>query len=152
MRFIDTIVIHCAATTDGMDIGAEEIRKWHTDPKPEGNGWSDIGYHAVIRRNGSIEPGRPIERKGAHVKGHNANSIGICIVGGIRVVDGKTIAANNFTRAQFAGLRILIQMYKDQHPGIKRVLGHRDLDPGKACPSFSVRDWMATFEPEAWAA
>ena len=61
-----------------MDIGVKEIRKWHVDE----NKWSDIGYHDVIRRNGAIETGRPLEKPGAHAKGHNQNAIGICLVGG----------------------------------------------------------------------
>ncbi len=73
----DTIVIHCAATKPSMNIGAEEIKKWHVDER----GWADIGYHFVLDRNGVVCPGRPVEKAGAHSKGHNKNSIGLCIVG-----------------------------------------------------------------------
>lgn len=81
MREINLIVVHCTYSRPSMDIGVEEIRKWHV----EGNSWTDIGYHYVIRRDGTIEDGRPIERPGAHVKGHNSNSIGIAWVGGWRL-------------------------------------------------------------------
>src|SRR5690606_114532 len=77
-RFINLLVIHCAATTPLMDIGAKEIDVWHKQ-----RGWSKIGYHFVIRRNGVIEKGRDISEVGAHVEGYNKNSIGICMVGGI---------------------------------------------------------------------
>ena len=77
MRKIDTIVLHCSATPEGRAVSVPTIRKWHTDPKPKGRGWSDIGYHFVIGLKGEIWPGRPIGRKGTHVGGHNATSIGI---------------------------------------------------------------------------
>ena len=82
MRQIDHIIVHCSYTPPSMDIGAETIREWHTLPKPKGRGWSDIGYHWVIRRNGTVEAGRSEERAGAHAKGYNQDSIGICLIGG----------------------------------------------------------------------
>ena len=67
MRNIDRIVLHCSATPEGKDYSVETIRDWHVN----GRGWSDIGYHYVIRLDGSVELGRPIDKIGAHVKGHN---------------------------------------------------------------------------------
>ena len=78
MRKVNLLVIHCAATKPNMDIGRDEIDSWH-----KARGWSGIGYHYVIRRDGRIESGRPVEQAGAHASGYNANSIGICLVGGI---------------------------------------------------------------------
>jgi len=141
MRKIDLIVIHCAATPPEMDVGVEEIRKWHTDPKPVGNGWRDIGYHFVIRRNGLLEVGRAMQTPGAHAEGHNARSIGICLVGGVRREGTRLIAENNFTPAQWKELKRLILHLRDQFPHAK-IVGHRDLDRRKECPSFSVRDWL----------
>ena len=77
MREIDAIVIHCSYTPPSMDIGVREIYDWHVND----NGWKDIGYHYVIRRNGNIEIGRPEHTPGAHVAGHNHNTIGLCLVG-----------------------------------------------------------------------
>lgn len=94
------LVVHCAATKARMDIGAAEIRRWHKE-----KGWADIGYHYVIRRNGVLEVGRDESTVGAHAVGHNARSIGICLVGGI---DEQGHAENNFTPAQFAALRRLL--------------------------------------------
>ena len=127
------IVIHCADTYARMDIGAKEIRKWHV----EDNGWSDIGYHFVIRRDGTREIGRPIEAQGSHVKGFNSVSVGICLVGG-KGDDGK--ACNNFTKAQFDALWEVLQILRVHYPKAE-VVGHRDLNGGKQCPSFEVSKW-----------
>ena len=78
MRHINKVIIHCSATPEGRDISLDTIRQWHIK-----RGWSDIGYHYVILINGTIQEGRPVERAGAHCKGHNANSIGVCYVGGV---------------------------------------------------------------------
>ena len=134
MREIRRVIIHCSATKPGMDIGAAEIRKWHVD----GNGWNDIGYHYVIRRSGEIEKGRSEHIAGAHVAGHNGDSIGVCLVGGI---DDKGKPDANFTAAQWAALDHLVtQLTKVSYPGAT-VSGHRDWTDAKACPSFDVRAW-----------
>jgi len=73
MRNIDKIIIHCSATPIGVDFSAETIRDWHV----KGNKWDDIGYHYIVRLNGSLEYGRPVGISGAHCKGHNKHSIGI---------------------------------------------------------------------------
>jgi len=148
MRRITKIIIHCSATPPDMDVGVHEIRSWHTAPSPKGNGWADIGYHLVIRRDGLLEEGRPVARQGAHCAARSGNvaSIGICMVGGVRreTRAGKTVlvAEDNFTKAQWASLRNAVRVLLDAYPEIDTILGHRDLDPGKACPSFSVRDWL----------
>jgi len=133
MRQIGRIIIHCAATKPSMDIGAAEIRKWHVD----GNGWNDIGYHYVIRRSGEVERGRSEHVAGAHVAGHNADSIGICMVGG---VDDQGKPASNFTRQQWAALDHLVAQILVSYPGAK-VSGHNDWSDAKACPSFNARAW-----------
>lgn len=140
MRSIDKIIVHCADTPPTMDIGAKEIRKWHV----QGNGWADIGYHFVIRRNGNVENGRDLdldgdvfEEIGAHTAGYNENSIGICLAG------GKTVAGEggkpdcNFTLAQYESLRNLIENILSAHPSCT-LHGHRDFS-SKACPCFDVR-------------
>lgn len=132
MRAINLIVIHCSATPPSMDIGAEEIRLWHTKQ----NGWSDIGYHFVIRRDGRQEEGRPLERIGAHAKGFNKNSIGICYVGG---VDENLDPEDNRTDCQKDQLLSLLYLLKLSYPAAQ-IVGHCDL-PGvtKACPSFNAK-------------
>lgn len=141
MRHINTIVIHCSATPPNMDIGAKEIREWHLQ-----RGWSDIGYHYVIRRNGNIELGRPVERIGAHVRGFNRYSIGICLVGGLeksREDDRRTFAAENYTEAQWFNLQFLVKSLLAEHSSIASVCGHNDM-PGtsKSCPNFNVAQWV----------
>ncbi len=140
MREIKQLIIHCAATTPVMDIGAEEITRWHVDER----GWSGIGYHYVLRRNGVIELGRDLdndgnvdEEIGAHAAGFNKNSIGICMVGG---VDMQGAASCNFTRHQWASLPNLIIDLLRRYPHAE-VCGHHDVNPVKACPTFNVRSY-----------
>lgn len=136
-RRITHCVVHCAATRPTQDIGALEIRDWHVRQ----NGWRDIGYHWVIRRNGLIEPGRDEGIAGAHVAGHNAHSIGICLVGGL---DQAGKPAPDYAAGQLAALTGLLKRITVLHPGVE-ILGHRDFaGVAKACPSFDVRHWRAT--------
>ena len=125
---VEELIIHCSDTPAGRDVSAEDIRRWHVD----GNGWSDVGYHWVIRRDGTLEKGRDESAAGAHVRGHNAQSIGVCMVGGKH--------ACNFTRAQWRTLDALVSELTQRYPKAA-VCGHRDLDPGKACPQFDARAW-----------
>jgi N-acetylmuramoyl-L-alanine amidase len=136
MREITLILIHCSATPETMDIGAKEIRDWHVNT----NGWQDIGYHYVIRRDGRQELGRPESEPGSHAAGHNANSIGVCMVGGTDAND-KAKAECNFTRQQWASLDRLVTNLKQRHPNAE-VLGHRDMPRvSKACPTFDAKAW-----------
>lgn len=142
----DYIVVHCSATPSTMDIGKAEIDRWH-----RAQGWLMIGYHRVIRRDGTIEQGRADDAIGSHVKGYNSVSIGITMVGG---VDAKGQPEDNFTSAQYAALAELLIELKGKYPKAQ-ILGHRDFSPDKnkdgkitpnefikACPSFDVRDWV----------
>lgn len=131
----DYLVVHCAATKASMDIGVREIRQWHVQ-----KGCLDIGYHFVIRRNGTVEDGRPHGVIGAHVEGFNSRSLGICLAGGI---DDKGKPQNNFTPEQFNSLRMLLTAQKRTYPQAK-IVGHHDLFAGKACPSFKVSEWLPT--------
>ena len=135
MRVINKIIIHCAATPEGKDYTVDQIRQWHTSPKPKGNGWKDIGYHFVIYRDGSVHPGRPIEQIGAHTSGYNANSIGICYIGGC-AKDGKT-PKDTRTTEQKAALVKLVTELRRRFPNAS-VHGHNEF-ANKACPSFNVQ-------------
>ncbi len=127
------IVVHCSATKPKMDIGAKEIRQWHLD-----KGWSDIGYAAVIRRDGTLEQGRDKDSVGAHVAGYNSISVGICLVGGI---DEAGHSEDNFTQKQFDTLEKVIREYKKIWPKAL-VRGHRDFpNVSKDCPCFDVQKW-----------
>jgi len=128
MREINKVIVHCSYTPTEMDIGVEEIRRWHVGD----NGWSDIGYHWVIRRDGTIEEGRPENIAGAHTRGHNRDSIGVCLIG------GKTFRSDrpemNFTLAQFNSLRDMVDnVYSEL-----LWFGHREFNKYKECPCFEV--------------
>jgi len=129
MRPIDKIILHCAATKEGHNIKTETIKSWHV----KGRGWSDIGYHFVIELDGSVKTGRPIERIGAHVQGHNTGSIGVCYVGGI---DADKKPKDTRTEAQRDAMDELISSLLEQYPGAT-VHGHNEFS-AKACPSFDV--------------
>ena len=139
MRHIDKIIIHCSATPPDRHIGADEIRLWHIRDK----GWTDIGYHSVIRRDGAVEAGRGLELPGAHTAGHNGSSIGVCLVGG---VDDKGLPANNFTPEQWATLARLLCELTGRFSGAK-VFGHRDF-ARKDCPCFDVSAWWEDIREE----
>lgn len=148
MRHIDEIIVHCADTRPEWMLKSPvqrkitEIRRWHV----EGNGWSDIGYHFVIDRDGSVGVGRPLDKQGAHVKGHNATSIGICLIGG----HGSSAVdkfEEHFTPAQDKALRAKIDELKAQFPSITKVTGHNDYTSAKACPGFKVKEWMTGKTP-----
>ena len=138
MRKISKIIIHCSATPEGKDFTVQQIRQWHTTPKPKGNGWRDIGYHFVIYRDGSVHPGRPVEQIGAHTSGHNANSIGICYIGGC-APDGKT-PKDTRTGCQKKALEKYVKDFHRRFPDV-RIVGHNEL-AAKACPSFDVQKWL----------
>lgn len=129
-RRIDEILIHCAATPEGQDFTVKHIRQWHL-----ARNFSDIGYHFVIYRDGSVHKGRPLAQVGAHCPGHNSHSIGICYIGGC-AADGKT-PKDTRTPAQRAALCSLIKTLHADYPGIP-VHGHNEF-AAKACPSFDVR-------------
>ena len=133
MREINKVVIHCSATKPSMDICAEEIRQWHKE-----RGWNDIGYHDVIRRDGTLEKGRDISIAGAHAKGHNFSSIGVCLIGG---VDGNGKGEDNFAIIQKQNLRVYLDFMALRFPDAE-ILGHRDIEGVKKdCPCFNVREW-----------
>lgn len=147
MRTIRKIVVHCAATPATSDIGRKEIDRWHRQ-----RGFLCIGYHYVIRRDGTVEEGRAEDRAGAHVEGHNRDSIGVCLVGGL-AADGKH-GEDNFTPAQYVSLHAVLRGLHGRYPKAA-VMGHRDLSPDrnkdgritrnewtKECPSFDVAEWL----------
>lgn len=134
MRDINLLVIHCSATPITMDVGVYEIKQWHTSAP---RNWSDIGYHYVIRLDGTLERGRPVHRIGAHAKGYNRNSIGICIVGG---VDSDMNPENTMNEAQEQTLIELIIELDWTHLDLD-IKGHNELST-KDCPSFDVQKWL----------
>ncbi|MBR3648259.1 MAG: N-acetylmuramoyl-L-alanine amidase [Paludibacteraceae bacterium] len=134
MRKIDSIIIHCSATPEGRDVSADTIRQWH-----KAKGRQDIGYHYVIRLDGTVEQGRPVEQVGAHCTGHNQTSIGVCYIGGV-TSDGKT-PKDTRTDAQKASLLALIRRLQTSYRILSsNIYGHYEF-ANKACPSFDVQEW-----------
>lgn len=130
-RQISEIIVHCTATPEGRDYTVADIRAWHKQ-----RGFSDVGYHYVIYRDGRIMLGRPVGQIGAHVEGRNTGTIGISYIGGVSS-DGKT-AKDTRTAAQRASLLWLTAQLRAKHRGITKVSGHNEY-AAKACPSFNVR-------------
>lgn len=139
---IKYLVVHCAATPPSMNIGAAEIDRWHRQ-----RGFAMIGYHAVIRRSGEVEAGRPLEVPGAHAQGFNLLSWGVCLVGGVDHAGAEGKPEANYTPEQYAALAEQLQVWKRLAPHAE-ILGHRDLQSPharlKACPSFDVGAWWLT--------
>lgn len=144
-KAIARIFIHCTATREGQDIDARTIRRWHL-----ARGWRDIGYHFVIRLDGSIERGRDEATVGSHVAGFNTGSIGVVYAGGL---DAQGRPKDTRTPEQLEAMQRLVRALVAAYPGAE-VLGHRDASPDtdhdgvvephewlKACPCFDVRAW-----------
>jgi len=142
MREINLIVIHCSATRADRDVTAQDINATH-----KVRGFSSWGYHYYIRKNGKVEPMRPLDEPGAHARGHNARSIGVCYEGGLDI-NGKP--ADTRTLSQQIALHALVNNLLKKFPGCK-VKGHRELSPDKnydgiidrsewvkECPCFDV--------------
>ena len=134
MRKINKIIVHCAATPEGKDFTVADIERWHRARKFNG-----IGYHYVIYRDGSVHAGRSVSVAGAHCTGQNANSIGVCYIGGC-AVDGRT-PKDTRTPAQRSALAALVRELLRCYPGAT-VHGHNEF-AAKACPSFDVKKWLA---------
>ena len=130
MRKINKLIVHCSATREGQPISVDTIRDWHVN----GRGWNDIGYHFYIDLDGNIFKGRNIQTMGAHCKGQNRNSIGVCYCGGVEK-DGKTPKDTRNEKQKeslLAVLRTLKAMFPDS-----AIHSHRDF-ARKACPSFDA--------------
>lgn len=140
LRDVRYIIVHCSATPASMDIGAKDIDRWHRQ-----RGFDGIGYHAVIRRDGSLERGREITVPGAHAQGYNTMSLGVCLVGGVKSLPEAEPDAN-YTASQMAMLATVIRTWKKVYPNAT-VLGHHDLPSpharSKACPCFDTMQWVS---------
>ncbi len=147
-RKIDTIIVHCAATSTNSDVTTEEIAHWHIHDRH----FRDIGYHYIVDPKGIIHLGRPLNEMGAHCKGHNATSIGICYIGGL---DSQGKPTDTRTPLQQLAIKHLIALLVNEFK-IYDVLGHRDLSPDingdgqitsvdwiKMCPCYDAHmEWL----------
>lgn len=143
-RKITEIIVHCSATPDGRDYTVDDIRRWHKQ-----RGYSDVGYHYIVYRNGQLVQGRDINVIGAHAAGHNAHSVGICYIGGMSADNSRP--EDTRTLRQKARLLSLLVDLRKLYPNA-RIVGHRDLSEDKngdgiidssewmkACPSFDAK-------------
>lgn len=141
-RFIDTIIIHCSATRVNKNLSPLDLVRMHRK-----RGFNGCGYHYYIRKDGEICEMRSVGTIGAHCKGHNEGSIGICYEGGL---DTKGAPADTRTEDQKKSLKYLIKLLKQDY-NIKRIAGHRDFSPDlngngeiephewiKVCPCFDA--------------
>ena len=142
-REITEVVIHWSSTFLDQDIGANEIHAWHQQV-----GYDGIGYHYVIRKDGTLERGRPIQKIGAHAKvnQHNLRSIGLCLVGGYTVpselaLQNPSTGAESFTNEQKRELHSFIKTFYRVWPG-GQVFGHSQTDPNKIDPGFPVGTYI----------
>lgn len=138
MRSITLIVVHCSANRAGSALRLADIDRYHRSL-----GWKGCGYHYVIPTDGTLEEGRPEAEAGAHCRHHNRHSIGICYIGGLSA-DGTP--ADTRTEAQRATLRRLLASLHRRFPQAL-IVGHRDLDPLKACPCFDAAKEYADLQP-----
>lgn len=138
-RLIHRVIVHCSDSEDGLSVPVEDIDRWHIKRgfkrfagwrKQKNAALQAIGYHFVIDIDGSIHTGRAINEVGAHCKGHNFDSVGICMIGRSR-----------FSRAQWTALESLYTRICNQH-GALVWHGHREYDRAKTCPNFDVAKWV----------
>ncbi|RVT80231.1 hypothetical protein EM858_04340 [Agrobacterium sp. CNPSo 2736] len=130
-RPIRELIWHCSATREGQDFTVEDIRSWHKQ-----RGWSDIGYHYLVYRDGRIMAGRPIGQNGAHCEGHNTGTVGCCYIGGVTADNSKP--KDTRTPEQRASMLWLTKQLVEKFP-IKTISGHNQY-AAKACPSFYVHN------------
>jgi hypothetical protein len=137
---VDTIFVHCAATRPEWLAGSplsekiKEMTRWH-----KAKGWSAIGYHWIIDRDGTVAGGRDEKTPGAHVAGHNTGSIGVCLIGGHGSSENDPFS-KNYTTEQEIALFNLIQDIKTR-ASITQIRGHNEV-AAKACPGFNVKRWL----------
>ena len=137
MRTITLIIIHCSAVRPNQTSNAAQIDQWHKK-----QGWKCIGYHYVIRRDGSIEQGRPESMVGAHCLNHNQHSISICYEGGL---DANGKPADTRTEAQKRSMHTLLKQLKAKYPKAL-IMGH-NVFANKACPCFDAAKEYQDLQP-----
>ena len=130
----DLIFVHCSATKQSMDTDIKDIDRWHRE-----RGFLKVGYHFVIKRDGTLQKGRELMEAGAHVKSYNHRSIGLCLIGGVSETNIE-VWENNFQPVQFSTLYNLLVDLKEKFPDAK-IMGHNEVS-SKACPSFNVQEWL----------
>lgn len=128
------IVLHCSATRENQNFTIEQLEACH-----KARGFRTIGYHFYITKDGTLYPGRPESQIGAHAKGYNAHSIGICYEGGL---DAHGRSKDTRTEAQKITMEELLRSLLVDYPDAE-IVGHRDLpNVHKDCPCFDTKAWL----------
>lgn len=149
------IVVHCSATKPSHNVTAQTVREWHI-----AKGWADIGYHFFIQRDGTIEVGRHPDEVGAHVAGHNTDSVSVCLAGGLTEAGSSfDNRVDLFTTMQWTSAKLVVAVLKRMYP-FAAVCGHRDLSPDmnhdgkitppewlKTCPGFNAQQELGGYGP-----
>jgi len=133
------IVLHCSGVGPNVHQDIRDVDAYH-----KSKGWKGIGYHEYVRRDGTVQHGRPVEVAGAHVVGHNKHSIGICYEGGL---DADGVKADTRTPEQIRALRQLVEKYHAQFPDAV-IVGHHNLNPLKDCPCFDAVSEYWDLQPQ----
>jgi len=137
---ITTLIIHCAATPNGQNFDIHDIDQWHQERNfrrgaafvsPNEIKLQHVGYHFVITLDGHVQTGRHIDETGAHARGYNNTSIGICLIG-----------TDQFTEQQWLALKQQVQALQNTFPDIN-IIGHNQINTHKTCPGFDVPAWLA---------
>ncbi|MDE6265177.1 MAG: N-acetylmuramoyl-L-alanine amidase [Paramuribaculum sp.] len=136
MRKITHIVVHCSA--GNQRNSAEDIVRYHTTPKPRGNGWKTPGYHYIVEADGRVINIVPVTQPSNGVAGHNSHIINVCYIGGVDTSKPGLPPVDNRTPEQKSALKRLLEGLKQYFPDAE-IVGHRDFNPKKACPSFDAR-------------
>lgn len=142
-RDITEVVVHWTETHTDKNIGSEEINKYHLDLDLDG-----IGYHYVIRRDGSLQRGRPVNIEGQHspINNHDQRSIGIVFVGGINVPSGTPnpenfLSVQSLTRSQLNTFDHFCRSFYAVFPG-GQIVGHSEIDEEEVDPGFEVTNYV----------
>jgi len=141
MRTISEAIIHCSATPPNwlsrgsLEDKTEEIRRWH-----KARGFNDVGYHYLIDRDGTIGEGRPVSKQGAHVKGHNRSTVGVCLIGG-KESKATDKFEDHYTKQQEKALMSMLAMLRAAYGNDIKISGHNEY-ANKGCPGFNVSDWL----------
>lgn len=133
------IVLHCSGVMPNVHQDISRIDEYHRS-----KGWNGVGYHEYVRRDGTVQHGRPMWKVGAHVVGHNKYSIGICYEGGL---NSAAVAEDTRTPEQVRALRELVERYHAYFPDAV-IVGHNDLDPSKPCPCFDAVSEYWDLQPQ----
>ena len=149
---IKYLILHCTATPEGRPVSKKELIKWFTDPVPLGNGWSKPGYRTMVHLDGQSSDLVDFDNDGwlewpevtYGAKGFNSESIHISYVGGVQKYNIK-IPKDTRTAAQIKTLRAHTEAILSYHPDIQ-ILGHNEVNPHKACPSFNVSRWLQSID------